>query len=151
MPKPMPRSSVGTSSLGSLKKNQPLAATRISATRIISSRCRKMMLRVARKKRSRKEKKASKERAATLSLSPCSRLSTRAESIGERVRATKLEMATATARATPNSLNNRPTEPVRKARGTKTATSETEVAITAKPTSCTPSTAAWRRRLPISM
>ena len=67
------------------------------------------------------------------------------------VSATNPEIRTATARVTPNSLNSRPTDPVRKASGTNTATSVIVVAMTAKPISLLPSNAARLRLFPISM
>jgi len=65
-----------------------------------------------------------------------------AQSIGVSVSATKPEITTAPATAMPNSLNNRPAVPVRNASGENTATSAIVVAITAKPISLVPSTAA---------
>jgi cystathionine beta-synthase len=73
------------------------------------------------------------------------------QSIGVRVSATKPDRSTATDTVIPNSLKSRPTVPVRKATGTKTATSEIVVARTAKPISFEPSKAARRRSFPISM
>ena len=61
-----------------------------------------------------------------------------AQSIGVSVSATKPEMTTEPASATPNSLKSRPVVPVRKASGAKTATSEIVVAMTAKPISLVP-------------
>jgi hypothetical protein len=65
-----------------------------------------------------------------------------AHSIGVNVSATKPEMTTAPAMATPNSLNSRPVVPCRKASGVNTATSAIVVAITAKPISFVPLMAA---------
>ena len=65
-----------------------------------------------------------------------------AQSIGVRVSATKPEMITDPATAMPNSLNSRPVEPLRKASGVKTATSEMVVASTAKAISRVPLVAA---------
>ncbi len=65
-----------------------------------------------------------------------------AQSIGVSVRATNPEITTEPATAMPNSLNSRPVEPLRKARGVNTATSEIVVAMTAKPISCVPLVAA---------
>ncbi len=62
--------------------------------------------------------------------------------MGVSVRATKPEMTTEPATAMPNSLNSRPVEPLRKASGVNTATSEIVVAITAKPISRVPLMAA---------
>ena len=78
------------------------------------------------------------------------RLSSREHSIGVRVSATKPEIATETATAMPNSLNSRPTRPVRNATGTNTATSAMVVAMIANPISCAPSRVARIRLLPIS-
>ena len=96
-------------------------------------------------------KKASKERVAALWLPPCSGRSMREASIGVRVSAMNPEISTATATQIPNSLNNRPTLPVRKATGTNTATRVMVVAMTANPISSAPSKDALRRSLPISM
>ncbi len=74
----------------------------------------------------------------------------REHSIGVRVSATKPEISTDTATVMPNSLNSRPTRPVRNATGTKTATSAIVVARIAKPISWAPSNAARMRGLPIS-
>jgi hypothetical protein len=71
--------------------------------------------------------------------------------MGESVRATKVEMITAEASVTPNSLKSRPVVPVRKASGTNTATSATEVATTAKPISFIPSKDACSRSSPPSI
>ncbi len=68
--------------------------------------------------------------------------------MGDRVRATKVEKATAAAIVRANSENSRPTSPCRKAMGTNTATSTTEVATTAKPTCRVPRKAATRRVSP---
>jgi hypothetical protein len=65
-----------------------------------------------------------------------------AQSIGVSVRATKPETTTAPATAIPNSLNSRPVDPLRNASGVNTATSEMVVAMTAKPISRVPLTAA---------
>ena len=67
-------------------------------------------------------------------------LPSRAIRAGTNDKATNEEIATATVRTSPNSLNNRPEVPGRKAMGTKTATRTIVVAITAKKTDCVPST-----------
>src|SRR2546427_2986222 len=80
----------------------------------------------------------------TLKIAPCScgTRSTLAHSIGVNVRATNPEITTAPATAIPNSLSSRPVEPRRKPNGVNTATSAIVVAITAKPISLVPLTAA---------
>jgi len=65
-----------------------------------------------------------------------------AHSIGVNVRATNPEITTAPATAMPNSLNSRPVAPRRNPSGVNTATSAIVVAITAKPISLVPLTAA---------
>ena len=70
-------------------------------------------------------------------------------SIGASDSATTAERPTEMARVKPNSRKRRPVWPGRKEIGTNTAASVTVVAITAKNTSCVPSTAAARGPRPI--
>ena len=70
---------------------------------------------------------------------------------GVSVRATSDENSTAAARVRPNSRNSRPIAPGRKEMGTNTDTSTSVVAITAKPISRLPSSAAIRGGWPSSM
>jgi hypothetical protein len=63
-------------------------------------------------------------------------------SMGMSVSATRLEIPTAAATATPNSRNSRPTLPWMKEMGRNTETSTRVVAMTAKPISRLPFTAA---------
>ena len=62
--------------------------------------------------------------------------------MGVRVSATNPEMMTEPATATPNSLNSRPVDPLRKASGVNTATRAIVVASTAKAISRVPLIAA---------
>ncbi len=150
MPKAVPRSSVGTSSSGSWRKRRKLPASRPRAASSTAPRQRSAAASDARYARSSPSKKESNERLAQLRVTPCSGWSIREHIMGVRVSATKAESATAKARVRPNSRNSRPTLPVRNATGMNTATRATVVAMTAKPISRTPSTAACRRDLPIS-
>ena len=70
--------------------------------------------------------------------------------MGTTVSATKVEMLTATAMVMANSRNRRPVSPVISDKGTSTATTATVVAITGKPTSLAPFTAASKRGSPSS-
>lgn len=72
----------------------------------------------------------------------------REASIGQRVSATTQDSSTDIASTKPNSRNRPPVWPGRKEIGTKTATSVSVVAMTAKKTSCAPSTAAARGPMP---
>ena len=71
--------------------------------------------------------------------------------IGVKVSATSDENSTAAATVMPNSRNSWPTLPCRNEIGTNTATSTSVVAITAKPISRLPSTAAISGGSPSSM
>ncbi|CAB4327250.1 hypothetical protein BCH_02642 [Brucella sp. 191011898] len=68
--------------------------------------------------------------------------------MGQSVSATTEERRTAIASTKPNSRNRPPACPGRKEIGTKTAASVSVVAMTAKNTSCVPSTAAARGPMP---
>ena len=72
-------------------------------------------------------------------------------SIGVSVSAINAENSTAAAIVNPNSRKSFPTAPCRKDMGTNTATSTAVVAITAKPISRLPSTAAISGGSPPSM
>src|SRR5512141_2072684 len=72
------------------------------------------------------------------------------ESIGSRVNDTKRETSTAKATVIPNWKKNRPTIPFMNATGTKTATMERVVAITASPISAVPARAASKWSCPCS-
>ena len=61
------------------------------------------------------------------------------------------EISTAAERVTANSRNSRPTWPCMKRSGMNTATSETLIDSTVKPTSLAPSSAAFMRSMPASM
>ena len=74
--------------------------------------------------------------------------SMREASIGHSDSATTPDSSTAIASVKPNSRNRPPVWPGRKEIGTKTAASVAVVAMTAKNTSCVPSTAAARGPMP---
>jgi len=78
-------------------------------------------------------------------------LTTRAESMGSRVKEMNSETSTAEATVRPNCLNMRPTTPPMNATGTNTATTVKVVAITARPISEVPRWAAVIGSSPFSM
>ena len=89
--------------------------------------------------------------AASLRTSPGLRaLASRAESIGSSVKEMKSEMSTAALMVMPNCLKNWPTMPGMNATGTNTATRESVVARTARPTSFVPREAATAGSSPLS-
>ena len=71
--------------------------------------------------------------------------------MGVVVRDTTIETSTAVASTTENSRNSRPTMPPMKRMGMKTATSESEMEMTVKPTSRAPRRAARSGVSPSSM
>ena len=75
----------------------------------------------------------------------------RAHIIGVSVSDRNIEITIVVASVTANSRNNRPTIPCISRIGRNTATSETVIDSTVKPTSRAPSSAADRRPCPISM
>ena len=77
--------------------------------------------------------------------------SSQAHIIGVVVSEMTSEIITAADSVIANSRNSRPTWPCMKSSGMNTATSETLIESTVKPTSCAPSSAAFIRSMPASM
>ena len=70
--------------------------------------------------------------------------------MGVRVKDTSSDTAIANAAVNPNDDMNRPTMPPMNPMGRNTASSDMVVAITARPISFVPSTAAWKGGMPFS-
>ena len=70
--------------------------------------------------------------------------------MGVAVRDTKSDTTIATLRVAANSRNRRPTIPPMARMGRNTATSDTDIESTVKPTSREPMSAAWKGGTPIS-
>ena len=73
----------------------------------------------------------------------------RLESIGSSVNDTNSDTSTAAVTVMPNAKKNLPMMPLMNATGTNTATIANVVAMTARPISLVPSSAAWRWLLPM--
>ena len=144
-----PRSSVGANSVGRARNASPATTTSASVA-ARTSQGRRIRLRSRRSYQSASRRK----KPSTWAAKPerCSPALNILDAIaGVSVSAISEEKSTAAASVRPNSRNSRPIAPGRKEIGTNTDTSTSVVAITAKPISRLPSSAAIRGGWPSSM